>query len=237
MPLGCDSTAVAPTRPAGGRRPAPGRVCLPFVRPNVPIFESASGSVPGASDDLASRLLAGDAAAYEELVRIHGPRMLAVATRYMPRPGDADDVLQDAFVSVVRFIGSFKRGSSLGTWLHRIVVNSALMALRKRRRRPEAELDDAAVESGSASPWGRWPPPSVSDVLVDSELRAIVRAEVDRLPEAQRSVLLLRDIEGLELKTIAELLGVGLSTVKMRLHRARVALESALGPRLSEHAS
>lgn len=231
------ATAVGLMSPPGRRRSAPGRVSSRSVSPFIPTSKSAPGSVPGATDDLASRLLAGDAAAYEELVRVHGPRMLAVATRYLPRPGEAEDVVQDAFVSVVRFIGSFKRGSSLGTWLHRIVVTSALMALRRRRRRPESEFEEVAVESDDVSPWGRWPPPSVSDVLADSELRTIVRAEVDRLPEAQRSVLMLRDIEGLELKTIAEFLDVGLSTVKMRLHRARVALETALRPRISDLAS
>ena len=163
--------------------------------------------------------------------------MLAVASRYLPRPADAEDALQDAFVSVVRFIGSYSRKSSLSTWLHRIVVNSSLMALRRRSRRPEAELSDSALESGSVSPWGREAPPSASEVLASADLRAVVRDAVDQLPESQRSVLLLRDVEGLELKVIAELLEVGLSTVKMRLHRARTALQHVLGPRLAESMS
>lgn len=184
--------------------------------------------------DFVDRLIACDEGAYEELVRLHGPRMLAVAARYLPRPGDAEDALQEAFGDVVRAIGRFKRASSLETWLHRVVVNRALMQLRRRRRKPVVALEESALEGGAASPWRGGPPASAHDVVATTEMRRIVRSSVDALSEAHRSVLLLRDVEALPLRDIASLLDVGLSTVKTRLHRARHALQRVLGPRLSQ---
>lgn len=187
----------------------------------------------GPSPDFIDRLIARDESAYEELVRSHGPRMLAVATRYLPRPADAEDVLQNAFMDVVRFISKFRRASSLDTWLHRVVANRALMRLRSRRRRPETLLEDAALENAGASPRSRRSPESAHDVVALDETRSLVRFAVNRLPEKHRSVLLLRDVESIPLRDIATLLDVGLSTVKTRLHRGRLALQRALAPRLA----
>ncbi len=184
---------------------------------------------PRAAPDLVDRLIARDEAAFEELVRTRGPRLLALAARYLPHAADAEDALQDSFVAVVRSVSQFKRTSSLDTWLHRIVVNSALMILRRRRRKPETALGMAA-EVGGVTPWRRRPCPSAHEVAANEELKRGVCRSAGRLPEAQRSVLRLHDLEGLELTAIAELLGVGVSTVKSRLHRARHALQGALAP-------
>jgi len=182
--------------------------------------------------DFVDRLIAHDEAAYEELVRTHGPRMRTVALRYLPHAADADDVVQDALVNVVRSIAAFRRACRLETWLHRIVVNCALARLRRRHRKPETALEAATREAGAQSPWRGSIGPSAPDAVVRAETRRLVRAEVDRLPASQRSTVWLRDIEGLDLKAIAELLDVALSTVKVRLHRARHALHDALEPRL-----
>lgn len=184
------------------------------------------------SPDLVDRLVAHEEAAYEELVRMHGPRMRAVAAHYLAEPADAEDALQDSYVSVVRSIGGFERASQLDTWLHRVVVNCALGRLRRRHRKPETPLGKAALDEGSSSPWHGPGEQTAYETLASAELRDLVRREVDRLPESQRSTLLLRDLEGLELREIASLLDVGLSTVKVRLHRARHALHDALEPRL-----
>ncbi len=160
--------------------------------------------------------------------------MMAVATRYLSRHEDAEDAVQEAFASVVRSIRGFSRGSALETWLHRIVVNCSLMTLRRRRRKPETSLDDGAMDDGAASPWRRYGTPPAHEILARTELRATIRQEIERLPEAQRTVLLLRDVEGLELREIAGLLELGLSTIKIRLHRARHALQAQLGPRVAE---
>lgn len=226
--------AIAPKARIARRGPSRhvySRGMTPFVPPRAPRPSLGSArTVP----DFIDRLVAHDTAAFEELVRDHGPRMLAVASRYLPRVVDAEDALQDSFVNVVRSIGGFQRGSSLDTWLHRVVVNCALMSLRRKRRRPETPVEASALDGGAAAPWRRWPPPSAHDVLASAETRLAVRSAIDGLPEAQRSILLLRDVDALELKAIAVLLDVGLSTVKIRLHRARHALQSALGAGIAE---
>jgi RNA polymerase sigma-70 factor, ECF subfamily len=194
--------------------------------------ESSRVASIGAVPDFIDRLIARDESAYEELVRVHGPRMLTVASRYLPCLADAEDALQEAFVNVVRSVAAFQRASSIETWLHRIVVNCALMTLRRRRRKPEAVLDESTVEEGTSARWRCWPPSSAHEVVAAQEMKRLVHLCVNRLPEAQRSVVLLRDVDALPLAEIANLLDVGVSTVKTRLHRARHALQRALGPQL-----
>ncbi len=91
---------------------------------------------------LVARLQSDDATAYEEVVRRFGPRMLSVARRLLTQEQDSQDAVQDAFLSAFRSIHNFHGDARLATWLHRIVVNAALMKLRSKRRRPETTIDD-----------------------------------------------------------------------------------------------
>lgn len=191
------------------------------------------GATTRESPDLVDRLVAHEAAAFDELVRLYRPRLLAVAARVLHRAADAEDALQESFLNVMRHISEFKRESSLETWMHRVVVNCALMSLRHRRRLHETALGEAPRGDAGSWPCGHAGVPSAYDALAGRELRRAVRREVARLPEAQRTVLQLHDVDGLELKAIAELLDVGLSTVKSRLHRAHLSLHEALEPVLA----
>ena len=180
---------------------------------------------------LIAGLKAGDSTAFETLLREHGPRLLRLAQRFLHNEDDARDVLQDAMVAVYRSIGSFESGSALSTWLHRIVVNSALMKLRTKKRRPEEEIESLLprfAEDGHqrepSTPWSE----SADNVLEREELRVAVRAAIDRLPEAYRIVLQLRDIEEMSTAETAEVLGTTKNVVKIRLHRARQALRTLL---------
>jgi RNA polymerase sigma-70 factor (ECF subfamily) len=176
---------------------------------------------------------AGDEAAFEQLLRVYGGRMLAVARRFLRNEEDARDVVQDAFLAAFKGIDRFEGHSQLGTWLHRIVVNTALQKVRSRQRKPEQSIDDllpAYREDGHRDhPDGPWHD-SVADALERGETRALVRDAIDRLPEAYRTVLLLRDIEGLDSEETARLLGMNVAGVKSRLHRARQALRTLLHP-------
>ena len=155
----------------------------------------------GAAPDervLIERLRAGEDAAFEELVRTHGGRMLAVARRFLRGEEDARDAVQDAFLSAFRSVDRFEGQSRLSTWLHRIVVNAALMKLRTRRRKPEKLIDDLLpgfLEDGHlAEPASEWQ--ELSDqALLRKELRELIRSSIDELPENHRNVLMLRDIE------------------------------------------
>lgn len=187
----------------------------------------------GGADGLVARLQRGDDEAFEALVRQHGPRMLAVARRYLPQDADAQDALQDAFLNVARAIGAFEGASRLETWLHRIVVNAALMKLRARSRRPEVSVDEASLTRiERARGAGGWSS-TADETLSRRELEEIVRDEVARLPDDDRAVLVLRDVEGLGVEEIAVLLDVGPAAAKMRLQRARRLLRASLGLRLA----
>ena len=180
---------------------------------------------------LISRLQAGDAMAFEHMVRHYGGRMLAVARRMLGNDEDAQDVLQDSFISAFKAIGQFESQSKLSTWLHRIVANSALMKLRAKRRHPETLMDDLLpkflADGHQAEPavdWRLMP----DDILVKAESRALIRKCIEELPEIYRTVLVLRDIEEFDTEATAQLLEITVSVVKTRLHRARLALRTLL---------
>jgi RNA polymerase sigma-70 factor (ECF subfamily) len=182
---------------------------------------------------LLAGLRSGDQHAFEEMVRRFGGRLLATVRRYLRSEADACDALQDAFLCAFKSIGTFKGDSQLSTWLHRIVVNSALMHLRAKRGCAEAgagEIDELLPRFDTAGNWVDGPTHSVpAHVLLEaSETRAMVRRCIDLLPDNYRIVLILRDIEELATEEVASLLVATPSNVKVRLHRARQALKALL---------
>ena len=182
----------------------------------------------------------GDDHAFATLVRQHGGRMLATARRFLRDDDEAEDAVQEAFVSAARAIGGFAGDSKLSTWLHRIVVNTALMRLRSRRRRREEPIDDLLprfdADGYHAEAVVGWETPS--DILLERrQTREMVRRCIDRLPEQYRTVILLRDIEEMDTEETARSIGSTPNAVKIRLHRARQALRTLLARELgrSEH--
>lgn len=180
-----------------------------------------------------ARLRAGDDGAFEDLVRTHTGRLLRVARRLMPCEDDAREVVQEAFVAAFRALDGFKGDARLSTWLHRIVVNSALMKLRTRRRRPEEPIEallPSFLEDGHHREQFRSWAEKADEALLRGHQRDEVRRAINQLPESYRTVLLLRDIEELETPVVAGMLGITPNAVKIRLHRARQALRTLLAP-------
>jgi len=189
-------------------------------------------------DDAAviAALQAGDDDAYERVVRAYAGRMLAVARRMLPTDEEAQDAVQDALLSAFRSINRFKGDSRLSTWLHRIVVNAALMRLRTKRRRPEASIEDLLPvfnEKGYFTDHSHSWRVGTDHERVDDDTRRIVYDAMAQLPDDYRNVLLLRDIEELSTREAAEVLGASEGAVKIRLHRARLALRELLDPHFS----
>lgn len=181
--------------------------------------------------ELIARLKAGEGDAFEQLVRTYGGRLLSVARRFVRNDADAQDIVQAAYLSAFRSVRQFEGNCQIGTWLHRIVVNQALMKLRTRRRKPEESLDPllpAFQDDGHhVEQFADWCAPA--DVLLErQETRATVRACIDLLPENYRTVLMLRDIEEVPTQEVAQLLNLTPTAVKVRLHRARQALSTLL---------
>ena len=177
-------------------------------------------------------LRAGNDAAFAEMVRRFGGQMLAVARTILRDEEDARDCVQEAFILAVRKIDDFEGRSKLSTWLHRIVVNTSLLHLRSRNRKPEESIDDlqpnynmmgCRIESPEESYV------SLDDLIDKDNLNALVRQVIGQLPENHRIVLLLRDIEEFSVQETADILELTPGAVKTRLHRARSALKVMLG--------
>ena len=182
---------------------------------------------------LVAGLQNGSQHAFEEMVRRFGGRLLATARRYLRSEADACDALQDALLCAFKSIDTFKGDSQLSTWLHRILLNSALTHLRANRRCAEAdgiEIDELLPRFDSAGHWiddrSHLVPPHV--LFEATETRAIIRQCINLLPDNYRIILILRDIEELATEEVAGLLDITPSNVKVRLHRARQALKALL---------
>jgi len=180
---------------------------------------------------LVRRLRDGDPEAFETMVREYGGRMLAAARRIVGTEEDARDAVQEAFLAAFKSIRSFAGAARLSTWLHRIVVNAALMKLRSRRRRREDSIEELLPRFRDDGCWSEspaaWDIPS-DGVLERREARAVVRRAIECLPASYRTVLMLRDIEELDTDETATALGTTRNAVKIRLHRARQALKTLL---------
>lgn len=175
---------------------------------------------------LLERLRAGDDAAFAQMVRDHTGRMLVVAQRIVGSQAEAEDVVQEAFLSAFKNIGKFDGRSTLGTWLHRITVNAGLMRRRRARSRPETSIEALLPQFDNG--YFKERPQAFDPVTNDGDESILSRESVlsalDELPEDFRAVVVLRDIQGLDSKAAAESLGISDSLVRQRLHRARQAL-------------
>jgi RNA polymerase sigma-70 factor (ECF subfamily) len=183
--------------------------------------------------ELLTALREREPTAAERLVATYGDRAYRLAKRITGNVQDGEEVVQDAFWAVVRKIDSFRGESAFGSWLFRIVANAAYQKLRTRQSRSRYVSWDEVLpvfdEDGRhVMPMADWSP-SVNDPAVQKELRLAVTTAINELPAAYRMVLMLRDVEGLSTLETAELLGLNVPTVKVRVHRARLFLRKQLG--------
>ncbi len=199
-----------------------------------------------ARDDTAliAGLRAGDEAVYAQLVDQHTPSMLRVARGYVRTNAIAEEVVQEAWIALLKGIGKFEGRSSLRTWLFSILVNIAkTRALRERR---DAEVEVMAFTGGTVDParfrdqgdaWpGHWRedtvpqpfPVTPEGSVLGDELVAVARAELAKLPERQRVVVTLRDMLGFDSAEVRELLDISVANQRVLLHRGRAAVRQVL---------
>ncbi len=188
--------------------------------------------------ELLERIRAGDKFACDDCVRVHSPGIYRLALRLMRDPADAEDVVQETFLSAFKGIDRFDGRSGLSTWLYRIAFNAAMMRLR--RRRPEFVPVDTTDESEGDLPI----PEAMVDwcLLPEQELvRAEAREELERaigeLPPKLRAVFVMRELEELSTEDTAQALGLSVQAVKTRLHRARLLLRERLSSYFAAGAS
>ncbi|HFD40541.1 MAG TPA: sigma-70 family RNA polymerase sigma factor [Anaerolineae bacterium] len=187
--------------------------------------------------ELLAGLRAGDPAAYRRLVERNSANVYNVALKLLGDEQEAEDVLQETFLSAFEAIDRFEGRSQLSTWLYRIAYNASLMRLRKRKQMTTFSLDqpygpdeDPALESQHLVDWSTLP----DDQLLSAEARAEMDRAIAELPETLRSTFVLRDIQGLSGAETAEVLGITVQAVKNRLHRARLRLRERLSDYFAE---
>ena len=190
---------------------------------------AAATDLPDA--ELARRSGGGDRAALEALMRRYNQKLYRTARSILKDDAEAEDAVQDAYLLAFRAIGDFRGGSQLSTWLVRIVVNEALGRLRKRARRAEViELNGDAdmQEPTDAAQAHAAVPESPYGAALRAELRALIEAKIDQLPDAFRTVFVLRALEDMTVEDVAACLEIAEATVRTRYFRAKGMLRESL---------
>jgi len=197
-----------------------------------------------ADHELVQRLRDGDESAFAELIDRYGATMLRVAQVYVRDRATAEEVVQETWLAVLNGIDRFEERSSLKTWLFRILTNRAkTRGERDGRVVPfsalagqEAEGDEPSVDPdrflGPDSPHpGAWAAPPIGwpqDKLIESETLGVIETAIDQLPQAQREVILLRDVDGWTPMEVSDALGITDGNQRVLLHRARTKVRAAL---------
>ncbi len=175
-------------------------------------------------------------AAFNDLVEGHSQMAYNIALRMLRNPADAEDAVQEAFISAYRAFPKFKGQSKLSTWLYRIVVNACLMRIRKEKARAkyltQTAYDDELVHDWASA--GSWNEPERA--ALNGELRDALDKGLDRLSPDIRAAVVLRDVQGFTTEEAAATLDVTVSSLKARLHRGRVLLRKHLGEYMAKSA-
>ena len=173
---------------------------------------------------LAERCRAGDLAAFEELYRTYSGRLFSLTCRMLGNTADAEDLLQDVFLTAHRKLDSFRGNAALGTWLYRLATNLCLDHLRSRATR-SSQLTDSLDDE----PW--IPDASSRGLAEQTVSRMDLERAVALLPEGCRAAFVLHDVEGLEHSEVGEVLGIAEGTSKSQVHKARLRLRTLLSRR------
>ena len=171
--------------------------------------------------NLVEKCLQGDRSAFASIVDRYKKQIYSITYSMTRNHADADDLSQDAFIKAYENLGRFKPGTNFRSWLCRIAVNLCIDHLRHKKRASEDSLDDQAELLSDHRP-------NPYDNLESSELMENIMAAVHSLPENQRTVVILREVQGLELREVAEIMKCSESTIRWRLHYARKKLQKKL---------
>ncbi len=186
-----------------------------------------------AEAEMIASILGGDTQLYHELIRPHERSVYMMALSFMKNEADAEDVAQEAFLKAFRNLSTFRAEAKFSTWLISITLNEARSRLRRQATIRMESLDEPPDENGTVSPallrdWREIP----SETLEREAIRKLLQEAVEALPEIYRQVFLLRDVEELNTNETALALDISVTSVKVRLHRARMMLQRQLAPQL-----
>ena len=178
--------------------------------------------------ELVRKAKKGDKRAFSELVNQYSERVYNLALRILRNKEDAEDILQETFLTVLEKMGSFDGRSTFFTWIYRIATNASLMKLRRKKiiysEFPDNPELEKSVENTAFIDWSQDPTADLYDV----ELKKILDKSINELPEIYRTVFILRDLEYLSIKETGKILEISEENVKIRLRRARLYLRDKL---------
>jgi RNA polymerase sigma-70 factor (ECF subfamily) len=178
---------------------------------------------------LVDRIARGDQSAFETMMRRHNGKLFRVARSILREDAEAEDALQDAYLEAYKHIADFRGGAQLSTWLTRIVINQALMRVRKQKReRVVVPFGEPRSHVSGKQDVADQTIESPTHALERAELRRMLERRIDELPAPFRTVLVMRDVEDMSVQETAECLGIPAATVRTRLFRARALLRDAL---------
>jgi RNA polymerase sigma-70 factor (ECF subfamily) len=189
----------------------------------------ASG--PPSDEEIARRVVAGETALFELLMRRHNQRVYRAIRGVLRNETEIEDAMQQAYLSAYLNLGRFQGGSRFSTWLVRIALNEALMRVRSARK--FVVLDGHGAEESPVQQSSQDPSPE--ELAARSELRGALEHAIDGLPDLYRTVLILRDVEGLSTAESSQVLETSEDVVKTRLHRARSLLKDRLASLTAPH--
>lgn len=186
--------------------------------------------------ELVRRAKQGDKKAFSELVTNHSERVYNLALRILRNKEDAEDILQETFLTALEKFDSFDGRSAFFTWIYRIATNASLMKLRRKKivytEFPDNPDLEKNIENAAFVDWSQDPTANVQD----KELKSILDKSINELPEIYRTVFIMRDLEYLSIKETSKILEIGEENVKIRLRRARFYLRDKLSNYFEEHA-
>ncbi len=179
-------------------------------------------------EDLIRAAVAGDAAAFRELLERYKKRAFGVAIGIVGDPDEAQDVVQDAFIKAYYNLKEFRFGSNFYTWFYRLLVNQAIDRWRKTSRAAAVPLEEKWLSEESSPPDTVAFPRTPEELMGNRELTEALDRAIGALPEYHRAVIVLREVDGLAYEEIAKVMKCSVGTVMSRLHYARAKLKDAL---------
>ena len=209
--------------------------------PISPAVAGQGAKTTAATARLIRRLKAGEQAALEDAFNLYSGRLYNVAQRILGEPADAEEVIQDVFLTVYRKVNMFKGDSQFSTWLYRLTVNAALGKIRRGKRHKAVEYDEFLPKFQKDGHHRVRPVVDWSNTLEEKyakeELQRLLNQTLDQLKPVDKSVVVLSDLEGMSDREIAVTLNLTVSAVKTRLHRARLFLRGKLAVHLGHSAA
>ncbi|MFQ5671919.1 MAG: RNA polymerase sigma factor [Nitrospinales bacterium] len=189
-------------------------------------------------EDLVRDLKKGDLKAFDEFVERYQKKVYALAFNMTHNPMDSQDVVQEVLLTIFRKIGTFQGKSAFSSWVYRITLNAVYMKLRSRKKQQTVSLDDmlpnfnhSGYHQEKIRDWSQ----NSESLLFSNETREVIQSAVNLLPEKEKVVFILRDVEELSTEKVSEILDLTVPAVKSRLHRARLFLRKKLSNYFEEY--